>query len=109
MLEFRLRVATTAPLDTLFPDGGAGFGPWPEGGDGAVIQDRGKGMVGVGEESSGMISFALAKAGELAGMAGNYIAVGSSATGATTAFDLDYVSYKGIPAAPAPEPEPITQ
>jgi len=70
-LEFRARLATTAPLDDLNPSDGSGVVPWPEGGDGNVIQDRGKGMIGVGEaEGGGMISFALAKAAELAPVAG---------------------------------------
>ncbi|MFB0553514.1 MAG: LamG domain-containing protein, partial [Phycisphaerae bacterium] len=63
-LEFRIRVATSAPLDDMHPDGGAGIEPWPEGGIGYHIRDDGKGMIGIGEEGMEPISFSLAKAGE---------------------------------------------
>lgn len=63
-LEFRIRVATSAPLDDLHPDGGAGIEPWPEGGIGYHIRDDGKGMISIGEEGMEPISFSLAKAGE---------------------------------------------
>jgi hypothetical protein len=67
-MEFRLRVATTAPLDDMYPDGGAGVAPWPEGGIGYLIRDGGKGMVGISEgggtDNPMQISFSLAKAGE---------------------------------------------
>ena len=177
-VEFRIRVATTPPLDDLHPDGGAGIAPWPEGGIGYHIRDGGKGMVGIAEAGVGQISFSLAKAGEIAGLetdalvmngllgnvmsadvdtgdaatpniipiadatawntvtvdiaaggagthvvtvcvneecmvveltagasmdgVNNYIAFGSSGTGANTAFDVDYVKVNFTP-----EPEPI--
>jgi len=67
-LEFRIRVATGAPLDDQHPDGGAGIAPWPEGGIGYHIRDGGKGMVGLSEgggtDSPMQISFSLAQAGE---------------------------------------------
>jgi len=63
-LEFRARVATSAPLDDQHPDGGAGTAPWPAGGIGYYIRDNGKGMIGIGEEGMEPISFSLAKAGE---------------------------------------------
>jgi len=62
-LEFRARVATSAPLDDKHPDGGAGIEPWPAGGAGYHIRDGGKGMIGI-SDGVGIISFSLAKAGE---------------------------------------------
>ena len=62
-LEVRLRVATSAPLDGVHPDGGAGATPWPAGGIGYHIRDGGKGMIGI-SDGVGIISFSLAKAGE---------------------------------------------
>ena len=64
-LEFCARVATSAPLDDLHPDGGAGIEPWPEGGIGYHIRDNGKGMIGIGEAGVGIISFSLAQPGEI--------------------------------------------
>jgi hypothetical protein len=58
-LEFRIRVATSAPLDDLVTGE-----PWPEGGIGYHIRDNGKGMIGIGEPGMEPISFSLAKAGE---------------------------------------------
>jgi hypothetical protein len=62
-LEFRLRVATTPPLDDQVSGD-----PWPEGGIGYHIRDGGKGMVGIseggGSDNPMQISFSLAKAGE---------------------------------------------
>jgi hypothetical protein len=67
-LEFRIRVATSAPLDDMHPDGGAGIEPWPANGIGYHIRDGGKGMIGIAEnggtDSAAQISFSLAKAGE---------------------------------------------
>jgi hypothetical protein len=67
-LEFRIRVATSAPLDDLYPNGGAGIEPWPAGGVGFHIRDGGKGMIGIAEGGGTanpmQISFSLAKAGE---------------------------------------------
>ncbi len=63
-LEFCARVATSAPLDDMHPDGGAGIEPWPAGGIGYHIRDDGKGMIGIGEPDMEPISFSLAKAGE---------------------------------------------
>jgi hypothetical protein len=63
ILEVRMRVATTAPLDDQHPDGGAGIAPWPAEGLGYHIRDGGKGMIGV-SDGIGIISFSLAQAGE---------------------------------------------
>jgi hypothetical protein len=63
-LEFCARVATSAPLDDLHPDGGAGITPWPAEGIGYHIRDNGKGMIGIGEAGAGIISFSLAQPGE---------------------------------------------
>ena len=63
-IEFRIRVATSAPLDDMYPDGGAGVEPWPAGGIGYHIRDDGTGMIGIAEADLGIISFSLAKAGE---------------------------------------------
>lgn len=63
-LEFRARVATSPPLDDLYPDGGAGITPWPAQGLGYHIRDNGKGMFGIAEGGLGIISFSLAQPGE---------------------------------------------
>jgi len=67
-LEFRLRVATGAPLDDQYPNGGAGISPWPETGIGYNISHGGKGMIGIAEgggtDNPMQISLSLAKAGE---------------------------------------------
>jgi hypothetical protein len=62
-MEFKLRVATTPPLDDQVSGD-----PWPEGGIGYHIRDGGKGMVGIAETGVGQISFSLAKAGEIEGI-----------------------------------------
>ena len=62
---FRARVATTAPLDNVHPDGGDGIAPWPAGGDGYVIHDGGKGNISIRQSDGDMvISFALALASD---------------------------------------------
>jgi len=186
-LEFRIRVATSAPLDDLNPDGGAGIEPWPESGIGYHIRDDGKGMLSIGEVDMEPISFSLAKAGEIEGLEtdalvmnhlvgtepsdyvdtedaatatavniipiedatawnsfvidivaggagthtltistnggpaevfevtagtggdidGNYIAMGSSGTGAVTAYDMDYISVSLTPPVVEEPPAPV--
>ncbi|MBN2131203.1 MAG: hypothetical protein JW741_17010, partial [Sedimentisphaerales bacterium] len=66
-VEIGIRVATGAGLDDLHPDGGTETSPWPEGGTGYHIRDNGKGMVGISDGEQ-VISFSLAKAGEIAGV-----------------------------------------
>jgi len=61
-LAFAIRVATSAPLDNQISGD-----PWPEGGIGYHIRDNGKGMIGI-SDGVGVISFSLAKAGEIAGI-----------------------------------------
>jgi hypothetical protein len=61
-LAFAIRVATTPPLDNQVSGD-----PWPEGGIGYHIRDDGKGMIGI-SDGVGIISFSLAKAGEIAGI-----------------------------------------
>ena len=63
-MEFRIRLATTAPLDDQHPDGGAGIEPWPAEGIAYHVRDGGKGMIGVGEAGLGVISFSLARGGQ---------------------------------------------
>ena len=63
-LEFCLRVATTAPLDDMHPDGGAGTEAWPAEGIAYHVRDGGKGMIGVAEAGLGVISFSLARGGQ---------------------------------------------
>jgi regulation of enolase protein 1 (concanavalin A-like superfamily) len=57
-----LRVATSAPLDNQVSGD-----PWPEGGIGYHIRDNGKGMIGICDGAQ-IISFSLAKAGEIEGI-----------------------------------------
>jgi hypothetical protein len=59
-LHFRIRLATTLPLDDQHPDGGSGIVPWPAGGDGYFVHDGGKDMISIHQASGGLISFALA-------------------------------------------------
>ncbi len=62
---FRARVATTAPLDDVHPDGGGEIAPLPAGGDGYVIHDGGKGNISIRQSDGDMvISFALALASD---------------------------------------------
>ncbi len=63
-IEFRIRVATSAPLDDVNPDGGAGTEPWPTEGIAYHVRDGGKGMIGVGQAGLGVISFSLARGGQ---------------------------------------------
>jgi len=61
-LEFRIRIATSAPLDNQVTGE-----PWPAEGIGYHIRDNGKGMIGIGEAGEagvGIISFSLAHPGE---------------------------------------------
>jgi len=61
-LEFRIRIATSAPLDDQVTGE-----PWPAEGIGYHIRDNGKGMIGIGEAGEagvGIISFSLAHPGE---------------------------------------------
>jgi len=64
-LEFRARVATGSPLDDL-----DGTTPWPAGGIGYTVRDKGKGMFNIGEAGAGTIAFSLALASELGQYAG---------------------------------------
>ncbi|UCG57121.1 MAG: PEP-CTERM sorting domain-containing protein [Phycisphaerales bacterium] len=102
-LEFRARVATGPPLDDQHPDGGGGVAPWPAGGIGYHIRDGGKGMFGIGEIGTGILSFSLALQSELAGYAG-YEAIatdalllnelnGAAATGDIETGDTGVASY----------------
>jgi hypothetical protein len=62
-LHFRARVATSGLLDEAYPAGELDPLPWPANGDGWIIHDGGKGMVGVhqapGAGAEGTISFSL--------------------------------------------------
>jgi hypothetical protein len=61
-LACAIRVATSAPLDNQVSGD-----PWPAGGIGYHIRDNGKGMFGISDGTQ-IISFSLAKAGEIAGI-----------------------------------------
>jgi len=58
-IEFRMRLATTAPLDGTSPEEA-----WPAEGIAYHVRDGGKGMIGVGEAGLGVISFSLARGGQ---------------------------------------------
>jgi hypothetical protein len=65
IVTFRARVATGAPLNAAYPDGGAGIASWPVGGDGYVIHDGGKGNISIRQSDGDMVvSFALALASD---------------------------------------------
>lgn len=59
-LSFRARISMIGTLDNAYPDDGTGPLPWAAGGDGTVITDSGKGMVGIRQGNGGMISFSMA-------------------------------------------------
>ncbi len=65
-LHFRIRLATTGPLDQVHPDGGTTPVAWPATGKGYRIHDNGKGMIGIhqGVGGTGLISFSLATPGD---------------------------------------------
>ena len=63
-LEFAIRLATSAPLDDMYPDGGAGVEPWPAEGIAYHVRDGGKGMISLAEAGLGVISFSLARGGQ---------------------------------------------
>jgi hypothetical protein len=60
-LVFRARVPSNGPLDVLHPDGQAAAGTrdYPEGGDGYVTSDGGKGNFVIKQEAGGAIAFSL--------------------------------------------------
>ena len=63
-LIFRARVPTSGPLDVLHPNGQQANGtqPYPEGGDGYVTSDGGKGNFVIKQSSGGAIAFSLTTA-----------------------------------------------
>jgi len=69
-LFFRMRLATSGLLDQLTPDGGADRDNVPATGDGYVIHDSGKGLVGIKQAAGGIISFSLTTAEENNGTGG---------------------------------------
>jgi len=89
-LEFCIRVATSAPLDDMHPDGGAGIEPWPAEGIAYHVRDGGKGMISVGEAELGVISFSLARGGQpgLEDVTGDVLVMNNLA-GAAPSGDVD--------------------
>ena len=63
-LYFRARIPTDGPLDPLHRNGqqDAGIQPYPEGGDGYVTSDGGKGNFVIKQAAGGAIAFSLAVA-----------------------------------------------
>ena len=60
-IHFRARVPTEGPLDALHPDGQQQNGeqPYPDGGDGYVTSNGGKGNFVIKQQSGGAIAFSL--------------------------------------------------
>jgi len=87
-LEVRLRVATTGVLDSFNPDSSDPVTPWPAGGFGYHIRDDGKGMFGIAQAGLGIISFSLAKAGEITGLTTDALVM-NNLVGATASGDVD--------------------
>jgi hypothetical protein len=83
-LACAIRVATSAPLDDQLSGD-----PWPEGGIGYHIRDNGKGMFGIAEPGVGIISFSLAKAGEIEGIDVDSLVM-NSLVGAEASGDVDH-------------------
>jgi hypothetical protein len=69
-LFFRMRLATSGLLDQLTPNSGSERIDVPATGDGYVIHDGGKGMVGIKQAARGIISFSLTTAEENNGTGG---------------------------------------
>ena len=59
-LSFRARLATTPPLDDVFPDGGGTPQLWPAEGAGELIHDGGKGNISVFQGNLGGVAFSFA-------------------------------------------------
>lgn len=87
-LEIRARIATDGPLDDLHPNGGGGISPWPAGGLGYQIHDKGKGNFGIREDGVGIISFSLANAGEIDGINSDAFLM-NSLDGTTASSNVD--------------------
>ena len=87
-LEVRLRVAMTGVLDPVNPDSSDPVVPWPAGGVGYHIRDDGKGMFGIAQAGLGIVSFSLAKAGEIAGLATDALVM-NNLVGTTASADVD--------------------
>jgi len=81
-LACAIRVATSAPLDNQVSGD-----PWPEGGMGYHIRDNGKGMISI-SDGAGVISFSLAKAGEIAGIDVDSLVM-NNLVGAEASGDVD--------------------
>lgn len=99
-LIFRARLATPNASHPL--DNQPGGQPWPAGGIGLGISDDGKGMFGIAEAGVGIISFSLAKAGEIIGLDSDALVmngladssgnVGTGPAGATNWIAVDDVT-----------------
>lgn len=65
-LHFRARVPINGPLDSLHPDGQQqnGVQSYPDGGDGYVTSDGGKGNFVIKQQSGGAIAFSLTTASD---------------------------------------------
>ena len=65
-LHFRARVPTAGPLDMLHPDGQQqnGAQPYPDGGDGYVTSNGGKGNFVIKQQGGGAIAFSLTTASD---------------------------------------------
>jgi len=90
-LSFRARLATaaTGPVDDLYPNGGGGPLPWPAGGDGYYIHDKGKGNFGIHQDAGGTISFALALASDHENLGGLQGLVMNRCVGTSISGDVD--------------------
>ena len=68
-LHFRARVPTDGPLDALHPDGQQrnGAQPYPDGGDGYVTSNGGKGNFVIKQQDGGAIAFSLTTASDTPG------------------------------------------
>ncbi len=77
-LNFRARIPTTGPIDPLHRDGqgAAGPQPYPDGGDGYVTSDGGKGNFVIKQEAGGAIAFSLATATDTPGGDPNSLVTG---------------------------------
>lgn len=75
-IYFRARVPTDGPLDPLHRDGQPEPTPYPEGGDGYVVSDQGKGNFVIKQASGGALTFVLSTAADTSGGDPNGAATG---------------------------------
>jgi len=83
-ISFRIRLATTPPLDPL-----DGSSPWPDGGDGYNVHDGGKGNIGIRAANGKLLSFCLILASDNGALAGRQGLTMNSLSGTSPSKGVD--------------------